>query len=1050
MSSLKLSFLGTFQVSWQGQAITRFRTDKTRALLVYLAMEGGRPHRREALATLLWPEHTRTAGLGNLRKSLHRLREALDQTDEGLSERVLQVTRGDVLWRGDDVWLDTAVFTASSDPAHDHIELATCSHCLQKKDEAVTLYHGELLPGFNLPDAVEFDHWLSGRRQQLQQRMITLLNDLLMISLTKGAYEQAMHYGRRYQQLEPWDEKPYLGMMQACLAQGDRAEGVALYEQCVQALADELGLAPSAELTALYQSVLTDEVAVKASSPLIVSLHHFPTSWAPFVGREQELATLRELLLRKACRLLTLLGLGGAGKTRLSQQLVFHLQAHDPEFVADCLRDGCYYVSLGEATAESQMVALLAQSLHIQPQKELSLRQQVFAFLKGKSILLVLDNLEQLVEAAAPLVADLLAHSPHLKIVATSRQPLQIQAEWQFPLDGLTYPLQAELDAPQSYAAGALFLQVAQRVRPGFQPDAADQQAIGQICQQADGSPLALEMAASWIRLLDCRAIADRMARDLDFLASGLRDLPERHQSLQAIFSYSWEILPQAGRETLSKLTVFRGGFDVAGVTAVAAVSLADLVLLLDHFIVRQIGEARYDFHPLLRQFVNEQADRSLAQTVETAHRRYYLNLLSDLPNSLLGDGASLALQQLQADWDNILYAWDEAIFSEDLALLRLAAPGMAAYGLASSFLQQAEEAFAAAIEALLLLSPDTPDWEFTRVVLLWQYAQLSLENHPRIAYDLLESVHDSVVLQQDLMLHCQIAADWGIAHWRIGEAELAHQLLNEALQLAKHRKYRQVVPFIQHHLGNVYISLEDWDGAKRFLSAAATGSRRNGNLFLLAGVLNDLGLLMLILEKAEQCLPYMHESLDIYQQLGHQISIVRGLSNITYVYLAIGSYDQARLYGEEIFSYGWHIFSASAYVNLAHVYLKQGNLVAAATKYATAVELANEFESFRMFQGALAGLMQVGARRKMTRWVVKLWGVFEQIEQRLGHLRSLDQLERSFVDEALESVRSTLSERGFEECRQIGLAISLDELVLQVKYEASRNLRVSLDENSI
>ena len=702
MIPLECSFLGQFQVAWQGIPLTGFRSDKIRALLAYLVVEAGIPHRREALATLLWPEST--DALRNLRKSLHLLRQTLDSCETGLSDRVLHVTRQTVMVSETAVSLDTHHFeqALTQVAAHAHQTVATCPACLTALQEATTLYQGDFLSGLTLPDAIGFEEWLLLKRENLHQAALTSLRQLADAHEHRGAFDKAQQAAARQISLEPWHEGAYRQSMRLLARQGRRGEALAQYELCREVLAAELGVEPGPETMALRQQISQGEYASEKPAEAQVLLHHFPPQFNHFVGRGEEVTAVVQHLLDPDCRLLTLLGPGGIGKTRLSLEVVAQAVSQYPALGADYFADGCYFVALADAANRDLFVATTAKALDITFQAADNPEQQLLRYLADKKILLVLDNFEQLVETAV-FVAEILNAAPQVHLLISSREPLNLQAEWRLPLDGLSYPSietrrglslsksglrQAQ---PSSSDATDLFMQTARRVCPDFQPDETEWQAIIRICQLTQGLPLALQIAAAWTRLTSCATIAAEITRNLDFLATTLRDTPLRHRSIRAVFEQSWQSLSPSEQTRLAQISVFAGGFDLEAALYVMAGSMLELSTLLDKSLLRRDGNAstepgrsgRYDIHELLRQFAAEKLaawQNDIAAQTRQQHSAYYLRFIAAQKHLFSQSTTGLSWEAAQAEIDNVRQAWEWAVSHSHWDEIGKAVDGLSLY----------------------------------------------------------------------------------------------------------------------------------------------------------------------------------------------------------------------------------------------------------------------------------------------------------------------------------------------------------------------------------
>jgi predicted ATPase/DNA-binding SARP family transcriptional activator/tetratricopeptide (TPR) repeat protein len=670
MERLSLSLLGPLRIALDGRPVSGFAYNKARALLLYLAVEADRPHQRDALVDLLWPDLPDTAARTNLRQVLTNLREAIG--DATATPPFLLITRDTIQLNPSSGYeLDIISFTTLLDTCatHSHRHLARCRSCAARMQQALAHYHGDFLAEFALGDSAPFDEWALRHREQLHQRALDTLAHLADYYERCGDDEPARRYAQRQIELDPWREEAHRQLMRLLARGGQRSAALAQYEACHSILARDLGVAPESETNALYEHIRDRETGRQADkqtsrqagvqsfslSPLLLGSpaprHNFPAQTTPLIGRETELAELGDLLENPACRLITITGPGGIGKTRLA------LAAATEQ--AQAFANGAAFVPLAAISAAEFVAPAIMAALGLPLQGQRNPRDQLLDYLHAKELLLVLDNFEQLLgpglsqnNSAADLLTDMLQHAPGITLVITSRERLALQGEWLFDLPGLSYPTGKLVDDIESYGSAQLFLQRAGQVRRQFALAEGESNAVARICRLVEGLPLAIELAAAALRVRSCAAIADAIETNLSALTTVLRSIPERHRSVWATFEYSWGLLSDEERLVFPRLAVFRGGFTLEAVEAVcraqeignreqenidtAAASLSPvpysllpiLAALVDKSLLRWDGADRYDMHELVRQYASEKLEQAgETERIRRQHATYFLAL---------------------------------------------------------------------------------------------------------------------------------------------------------------------------------------------------------------------------------------------------------------------------------------------------------------------------------------------------------------------------------------------------------------------------------------
>ncbi len=383
----------------------------------------------------------------------------------------------------------------------------------------------------------------------------------------------------------------------------------------------------------------------------------FPVYLAPLIGRQREISDIHTLLLAGQCRLITLTGPGGIGKTTLATQAAAMLRTH--------FDHGVYFVPLQPVQDAHLIAAAIANAVGISFAGVEEPMVQVCRYLREKSALLVLDNFEHLLNGVSS-VTTILEEAPDIKCLVTSREALNLREEWLYPVHGLDYPRRKLTDRVgsqhleiQQYNAVQLFIERAKQLRHDLTL-AEEGDAIVRICQLAEGMPLALELAATWTRSLRCAEIADQIALNLDFLSSRLRNVPHRHRTMQAVFDTSWTLLTEAEQAIFTRLCVFREGFTADAAQQICGASLATLTGLVDKSLLRWENNGRYRLHELLRQYAQAKLEQSpeVAAQVRDRHCAYYTDLLYQRRDEVIGKQKAAVIAAVEEEIDNVRAAW--------------------------------------------------------------------------------------------------------------------------------------------------------------------------------------------------------------------------------------------------------------------------------------------------------------------------------------------------------------------------------------------------------
>ncbi|HEX9387941.1 MAG TPA: BTAD domain-containing putative transcriptional regulator, partial [Anaerolineales bacterium] len=691
MPDLSVSLFGPPQIKRGNEQISLQRR-KDLALLVYLVVTS-QPHSRDTLATLLWQDQNQADARSNLRKSLSRLKILMGK------EAILVSSDRVSLNPNLSLDLDIARFEASIHQVREHKHARNesgphlCKECQKALEEAANLYHADFLEGFGLSDSSVFDEWQFFESENLRKNLAEILEILTHQYLQNEAYNTAIEHCRRWLALDRLHEPAHRQLMRLYALSGQQAAALRQFDECIRLLKDELDAQPEPETLQLYEAIKkkkypapqeTKKITqpqsdhkkrIKSSSTLQQkSAHNLPMQPAPFVGREKELNDITRVLGEPSCRLLTLLGPGGSGKTRLASQVASVLS----ENASEPFKDGVWFIPLAPVTEPQSIVSAMLEELKITGYvKGIDVRQKLLSYIHERHMLLVLDNFEHLLDDEnIKLISDISNAAPQSKILITSRERLNIEGEYIFRVEGLETPLDGtllskpEVDSiPPTFSALQLFEQCAIRVQPSFKITYDNYRPIVQICRNVQGLPLAIELAAAWLEVFSLEEINAEIMRSLDFLQSNWRDLPDRQRSLRAVFDSSWNLLDKQTRPILKALSVFRTSFTREAAQAISGMSAQTLLDLTNKSWIQRLSNGRYQIHELLRQFAFEklESEQATFALVMKEYGNYYAAYTARLWEDMKGANQQRAFSGMEAEFDNIHVAWSWLVSAHDI-----------------------------------------------------------------------------------------------------------------------------------------------------------------------------------------------------------------------------------------------------------------------------------------------------------------------------------------------------------------------------------------------
>lgn len=691
---------------------------------------------------------------------------------------------------------------------------------------------------------------------------------------------------------------------------------------------------------------------------------NLPAETTSFVGRQQELEQVAQLMVDPDCRILTLLGPGGVGKTRLAMECAAR-QVHS-------YADGAYFVALAPLRAAEHLVPTIANSLNFPfdtHSSDLDPKSQLMDYLSGRSVLLLMDNFEHLVKGAG-LLAEIAERAPGAKLLVTSRERLNLQGEWTFGVEGMRYPTNGDASNLDQYSALQLFRERARQVSPGFELSEELRLHASRICHLMDGMPLGIELATAWIPMLSCREIAEEIEKNLDFLGSQRSDLPDRHRSLRAAFDHSWNLLPPQQQAVLPKLSVFRGGFTRQAAEQVAGADLRMLAELVSKSLIHKSVAGRYEIHELLRQYARERLEAAPGEEAEVRQRQsqYYLDFLRQRQQALSGADLQQAKAEIREEFGNLRLATNWCLVNGDDQTAQTALLALRSYYWVSGWhegLQEASQWVEAIERGRLAESPGAverdPVYLTARVIQAGFMTDLGQHEESEVICraelptvrklgqpELLAATVTTLAINAALRGEYRESIDLGVE---------AHELTKISDQEVMRGSLLLWTGWDHYQLGEYEAADREWTEGYQIFKAL-------GNEWALAFALSKLGLGADALKDYQQAVAYHQEARETFVKLGDQAGEAYTLSRLSISMYAMGKLDEAIHAGRQ----GLELFEGIGHrwgigVSMCRIgfpVLKQGDPVEANRLFAQALQRALEFNMEALALYALGGLASV------------------------------------------------------------------------------------------
>jgi DNA-binding SARP family transcriptional activator/predicted ATPase len=867
---LHLSLLGTFTASYGGVVLGPIGSLRARNLLIYLVLNPERAHARAALAAFLWPDLPEAKGIASVRQALYVLQRWLRSGPA--APDLFQTSHLNVAVQREHVQCDALLLADIVEQVtrHQHRNVAACATCAAQLQQATELYRGDLVHGVSMggTSTDQFELWLHQQRERLRLSTCRAFAWLTAYQQRHQRYDAMIESVRSWLTLDPWHEPAQRSLMLALAASGRRSAALRQYEAFRVLIDRELGLAPDSQTTYLAASIRAGEIR------LIPHRFSISRQRIHLIGRDDDQHQLIDLLSAGMTRLVTIVGIGGVGKTSLAT-VVAHRS--EPSFAS-----GAAFVELDGRTERPAMLAALAEAVDCPLTAPSDPLEQLMTALAGCELLLLLDGLE-VNDAALLLIAQLLSRLPQLTLLVTAQRRLRLTNELVFELPGLAFP---PLHSEQltEFAAVQLFMQRANQYRFGGQW-AAEIADIAAICRLVDGLPLAIELAAQQVRLRSCAAIVATLQASLTSLESTLHDALPRHRSFEQLFDQMLQQLSPPQRTVLLALSLFHTPFSEQDVVDVVDELVEPLTVtsiltdFADRTLVQSAGSGRLALHALLRQFVLRRSEHqsTTRQALHERCRRLFLGRLQAANLTAITAHSLQSARRLAGRFDDVHAALLDAFAIGADDEVATAAVLYATFARVNGRAADAAAALAAAGR-----DPATALLPATCLLLLTLAASLfaGLEQLDA-AEDALTCVSGRLTATASPIVPAVGAITESLIHSRRGRHAASLTAAHRVLTLATD----PLIPWvpIEAHLmiGRAAMMARDYLLARQHLATAVDLAHSSNDMSSLFSTLNESAQLAIVTDRLAEAVPLLEQALLIARSIANPVTVSVACSNL-------------------------------------------------------------------------------------------------------------------------------------------------------------------------